>query len=147
MISTNETPRYFDYFTQSQVTHLRVLDIIISRFFIRPTRNGIKQSQSSIFFQLNRLRGVHTAYDVVSRRQMHMDVRRRPSPTSYVHVGPMQIIMPTNYKMATEHEVYDVVLASSIVIFRLLPNFLVVEIDKLDLDASGLGSRRAASSR
>jgi len=50
----------------------------------------------------------------------------------------MQIIMPTSYKMATEDDVYDVVLASSIhvVIFRLLANFHVVEIDKLDLDAS-----------
>ena len=43
----------------------------------------------------------------------------------------------TNNKMATEDDSYDVVLASSIVIFTRLTNFLVVEIDKLDLDDSG----------
>jgi len=41
--------------------------------------------------------------------------------------------------MATEDYVSDVVLASNSykVIFTRLVNFLVVEIDKLDLDASG----------
>ena len=47
-------------------------------------------------------------------------------------------LMHTNNKMATEDDVYDVVLASSIyiVIFTRLANFLV-EIDKLNLGASG----------
>jgi len=37
--------------------------------------------------------------------------------------------------MTTEDDVYDVVLASK-VIFTRLANFLVVEVDKLDVDAS-----------
>jgi len=42
---------------------------------------------------------------------------------------------PTNYKMATENDVYDVVLASSSYLYTF-SNFLVVEIDKLDLGGS-----------
>jgi len=45
------------------------------------------------------------------------------------------ILVHTNNKIATEDDVYDVVLASSI--FTRLVNILVIEIDKLDLDASG----------
>ena len=42
--------------------------------------------------------------------------------------------MHTNKKIATDDDLYDVVLVS---IFIRLANFLVVEIGKLDLDASG----------
>jgi len=39
--------------------------------------------------------------------------------------------------MATEYDVYNVVLASNSYKVTRLANFLVVEIDKLDLDISG----------
>jgi len=64
-----------------------------------------------------RLRGVHTAYDVV----------RPPYVCRLMH---------TNDKMATEDEV-TMSFWLLVVIFTCLVNFLVVEIDKLDLDASG----------
>jgi len=45
--------------------------------------------------------------------------------------------MHINNKIATEDDLYDVVLAS-IVTFTRLANFLVVEIDKHDVDATGI---------
>jgi len=52
--------------------------------------------------------------------------------------------MHTNNKMATEMT-FTVSFWLIVVIFTRLANFLVVEIDKLDLDASGFTT--AASSR
>jgi len=47
--------------------------------------------------------------------------------------------MHTNNKMATEDDVYDVVLASSSYLYASgeFYSFIIVEIDELDLDVSG----------
>ena len=58
-------------------------------------------------------------------------IRRRIRPRMYYVCR----LMHTNNKIATEDDAFDVVLASSS--FTSLANFLVVEIDKLDPDASG----------
>jgi len=51
--------------------------------------------------------------------------------------------MHTNNKMATEDDVYDVVLASSSYLYASgeFYRFIIVDIDELDLDASGFMTR------
>ena len=52
-------------------------------------------------------------------------------------------LMHTNNKMATEDDVYDVVLASSSYLYApgKFYSFIIVEIDEFDLDASGFTTR------
>jgi len=78
----------------------------------------------------------YVTYDVARRRTWLYDVVR---PRIYYVCR----LMHTSNKMATDDDVYDVILASSSYLYASgeFYRFIIVEIDKLDLDASGFTTR------